>query len=64
MNAFRCTPDRSLDRIYLRTCAIYRLLRQRRIGVARAEQLLLCPAHLRRALVELWRSGPLPDMQP
>lgn len=64
MNAFRCTPDRQLDRVYLRTCAVYRLLRQRRIGQARAVALLICPVRTRAGLVELWKGGPLPDMLP
>jgi hypothetical protein len=64
MNAFRCTPDRRLDRVYLRTCAVYRLLRQGRIGQERAIELLTCPPKDRRALTELWKSGPLPGMLP
>lgn len=62
MNAFRCTPDRSLDRVYLRTCTVYRLLKRKQIGANRAVELLTCPAHLRRKLVEIWRSGPIKDM--
>lgn len=39
MNVFRCTPDRSLDRLYLRTCALYRLLKTGRIDKAQAKAL-------------------------
>ena len=71
MNVFRCTPDRSLDREYLRTCAIYRLLKSKRIGLARAVELGDLPirgVHRRpgrlRATIEIWRGGPLRDMLP
>ncbi len=59
MNAFRCTPDRSLDKVYLRTCAVYRMLKLRRIDRQRAVDLLLCPPKTRTGLVELWLAGPL-----
>lgn len=62
-NAFRCTPDGSLDRVYLRHCAVYRLLKQGRIGAARAADLLLCSPRIRVAVVEMWKNGPLPNMQ-
>lgn len=65
MNLFRCTPDKSLDRKYLRTCAVYRLLKQKRIGFARALE-LLAERHGSnlRGTVELWRAHPLKDMLP
>lgn len=60
MNAFRHTPDQSLDREYLRICAVYRLLvRQRRIGKERAIELLnQRKVKLARAVVELWLASP------
>jgi hypothetical protein len=65
MNAFRCTPDGRLDRRYLRVAACYRLLRRGRIGKARAMELLgLRGVTHARALVELWKAGPIRDMQP
>lgn len=66
MNLFRCTPDRSLDRKYLRTCAVYRLLKRQRIGKARA-LVLLAEKHGRAdmlPLVELWRAHPIKEMLP
>lgn len=64
MNLYRCTPDGSLDRKYLRTCAVYRLLKKARISKARGLELLVqrhgaSQARTMRALIELWLSGPL-----
>ncbi len=65
-NAFRMTPDRSLDFLYLRTCAVYRLLKSGRIDKAAAIALANRP--LRRgyksrnylnATIEIWLAGPL-----
>lgn len=71
MNLFRCTPDRSLDRVYLRTCAIYRLLKHHRIGYQRARELALLPIkrhpHGNPALlgtIDIWRKQALNDMLP
>jgi hypothetical protein len=71
MNVFRGTPDRSLDRIYLRTCAIYRLLKSGRIGQARAIELQRLPikgaprqSDRLIGLIEIWKAGPLKNMQP
>lgn len=70
-NLFRCTPDRSLDRIYLRTCAIYRLLKHGHIGQAQALEMSNRP--LRRAYkrpdylrgtIEIWKAGPIRNMRP
>ena len=72
-NLFRCTPDRSLDRLYLRTCAIYRLLKAGKIDKARALELqnrrfaareqstdrLSPPRGYLTGTIELWLSGPL-----
>lgn len=44
MNLFRCTPDRRLDREYLRICAVYRLLKRQRIGTARVAGADTCDA--------------------
>ena len=38
-NAFRITPDGSLDKEYLRICAIYRRMSNGRITAARAREL-------------------------
>jgi hypothetical protein len=72
MNVFRCTPDRSLDRIYLRTCAVYRLLKHGRIDKAKAIELAdrpLRPGSKRypqfkskgylNGTIEIWLNGPL-----
>lgn len=60
MNLFRCgTEDGSLDRKYLRICAVYRLLQKRIIDKARALD-LLAQRHTEgemkglRNTVELW----------
>lgn len=63
MNMFRCTPDKSLDKVYLRTCAVYKLLKQRKIGKQRAIELLTIQeskyTDTRKNLVELWLAHPL-----
>lgn len=72
-NLFRCTRDGSLDRYYLRTCAIYRLLKAGRIDKAGALELARRPikrlkpwqyTHAKRgawldATIEIWLAGPL-----
>lgn len=71
-NLFRCTLDRSLDRVYLRTCAIYRLLKNKRIGFAQAVEMQDRRSQGRTVVrkgyltgtIEIWRSGPLKDMLP
>jgi len=62
MNLFRCTPDRSLDKQYLRICAVYRLMSRDRLGKARAIELLE-ERNVKSAsrLVEIWLSWPLHD---
>lgn len=74
-NLFRCTPDRSLDRLYLRTCAIYRLLKLRRIDKAQALELQNKRYASREAstgrsappngyltkTIDIWLSGPLSE---
>lgn len=68
MNIFRCgTKDGSLDMKYLRVCSVYRLLKRKVIGQARALELLAqrhTQAEMKtlRRTVELWRGGPLRDM--
>lgn len=67
MNLFRCTPDRSLDREYLRICAVYKLLKVQRIGRQRAIDLLAEKKVEKPCrLVELWAANPLKniDMAP
>jgi hypothetical protein len=64
MNLFRCTPDRSLDRKYLRVCSVYRLLKAGKVNKARALDLLAdrhSPTEMKslRGTVDLWLSGPL-----
>ena len=75
MNLFRCTPDRSLDRLYLRTCAIYRLLKSYRINKEQALALqsrrfaapeghtgrLSPPKEYLTATIEIWLAGPLSE---
>lgn len=66
MNIFRLTRDAPLDRKYLRTCAVYKLLKRQRIGFKCALK-LLAERHGKenmRPLVELWRAGPIKDMLP
>jgi len=74
-NIFRCTPDNSLDRLYLRTCAIYRLLKYRRIDRATALELQNRryaspesstgrngpPRDYLTRTIEIWLSGPLSE---
>ncbi len=69
MNCFRCTPDGSLDRKYLRVCAVYRLLRKRVIGEARALELLAArhtasEMKTLRGTVSLWKAHSLKGMAP
>jgi hypothetical protein len=57
---FHQTKDGSLDRVYLRVCAVYRLLmRQKRIDKERAIELLeqRKVTHA-KGLVELWMQWP------
>jgi hypothetical protein len=54
VNAFRCTPDRSLDRVFLRHCAVRRLFERGCVSADRAAELLLCKPMLRRAVVATW----------
>ncbi len=70
MNLFRAgMKDGSLDRKYLRVCAVYRLLRKQIIGQARALE-LLAQRHTAKEMetlkgtVGLWRAHPLPEMLP
>ena len=68
MNLFRQTADKSLDRKYLRVCAVYRLMKRGQIGKARAIELLAAkhsPAEMRtlRATVELWIANPFKRIQ-
>lgn len=69
MNLFRQTPDRSLDRPYLRLCAVYRLLKAKQIGKARALELLAQKHGSKRmatlrGTVELWQHHSLKEMLP
>lgn len=62
MNLFRTKLDGSLDREYLRICAVYKLLKLRRIDKPRAIELLGQRRVTRpSALVEIWLNGPLSD---
>ncbi len=64
MNLFRCTPDGSLDKQYLRICAVYRLLKKQRIGKARATQLMKARGvKCAPATVEMWMANPLKNIQ-
>lgn len=68
MNLFRQAKDGSLDRKYLRVCAVYRLLKRKAIGKARALELLAqnhTEAEMKtlRGTVELWRAHSLKDME-
>lgn len=58
-NIFRHTPDGSLDRQYLRICAVYRLLKRGQItSKARAVELLAeRKVKTARATVEVWMTG-------
>lgn len=67
MNLFRCTPNGSLDRKYLRVCAVYRLLKRGVIGQARALELLAqrhTPTEMKtlQATVGLWRAHSIKHM--
>lgn len=53
-NIFRCTPDRSLDRLFLRHCAVRRLFERGRVSAERASELLLCKPAIRLAVVATW----------
>lgn len=66
MNVFRMTPDRSLDREYLRTAAVYRLLKSGKIDKAQAVQQADKPIRGKprkpgrlTATIEIWLNGPL-----
>jgi hypothetical protein len=65
-NAFRMTRSGKLDRYYLRTCAIYRLLKHGHVDKAGALALARrpvpgCYAQPKRldATIEIWLKGPL-----
>lgn len=66
-NAFRMTPDRSLDMVYLRVCAIYGLLKRGKIDKAQAIELSRRrirhthkqPPDWLVATIEIWLNGPL-----
>lgn len=68
MNLFRQTPDQSLDRKYLRVCAVYRLMRKQIIGKSRAIE-LLAERHsekemkMLRGTVELWMAHPFKNIE-
>jgi hypothetical protein len=69
VNLFRCTKDGSLDGKYLRVCAVYRLLKKKIIGQARALELLAqkhSETEMRalRGTVDLWRQHPIKEMLP
>lgn len=57
---YRCTPDRKLDRVFLRHCAVRRLFERGHITADRAAELLLCKPAIRRAVVATW-TGPAGD---
>ena len=60
-SAFRHTRDRTLDRDYLRLCAVYRMLKHKRLGFAAACKLV---KPNQRGTVELWRANSLKEMLP
>lgn len=65
MNLFRQTKDGSLDRKYLRVCAVYRLLSKRMIDRSRAIEFLAqrhTPMRSLRKTVELWLAHPLKNL--
>ena len=71
MNAFRMTPDRSLDRVFLRTCAIYRLLKVGWIGQGEALEMQNrkwrkggAPRGYLSDTIRIWKDGPLRGMRP
>ena len=60
-----------LDRQYLRTCAVYRMLKHNRIGQAEANE--IANRRIRgvgwhenylRGTIEIWKAGPLKEMLP
>lgn len=60
-----------LDRQYLRTCTIYKLLKSGKIGQAEANALAarkirgnFAKGEYLRGTIEIWKSGPLKDMRP
>jgi hypothetical protein len=58
-----------LDRKYLRVCAVYRLLRRKKIGRAQATRLLAqrhSPTEMKalNGTMDLWRQWPIKDMLP
>ncbi len=60
-----------LDRQYLRTCTIYRMLKSGRIGQAQANEIADrkirgFPKHdgYLKGTIELWKNGPLKGMKP
>lgn len=58
-----------LDRKYLRVCAVYRLLIRKRIGRARATELLAerhSPTEMKslQGTVDLWKMWPIKEMLP
>jgi hypothetical protein len=66
MNAFRMTPDGSLDREYLRICAIFRLLKHQRITFEQALEIADRPIKgcYRRPgwlanTIAIWKAGPI-----
>lgn len=66
-NMFRLSG--SLDRQYLRTCAVHKLLARKRIGFARALELLAArnpqsQMPTMKACVEQWRANHLKEMLP
>lgn len=65
MNLFRCgTKDGSLDKQYLRICAVYRLLSRGRIGKARAIDLLAArKVEKPKRLLEMWLAWPLKNLE-
>lgn len=72
MNCYRMTRDGSLDREYLRTSAIYRLLKRRKIDRARAIELQSHryangkgsprDGYLTKT-IDMWLSGPLSERE-
>lgn len=59
MNIFRCTPDNSLDKQFLRVCAVHRLLDRGRVTKARAIELLAQrKVQNPQRLVEFWAANP------
>ena len=62
MNAFR-DKEGKLDRPYLRVCSVYKLLKQGRIGQARAIELLKARRIEGRRLVEIWLAGPFKNQK-